>query len=372
VEKNLDDIYNRNSITVIFTFADNFTSMRVMKKNLVKLIFLSGLLVVGMSSKLFAQSYPTLHFCLGVNADGTMQGEDSVFSIPPGGGYITFYVQSSYNYQTGAWVPFNAYKADFDIDDPSNPPADPFDNYSYVISENLQPNWVEFSKQVWFNHADTFHVSVYLDNSNSPTIFWEHVIITQQPYNNPSYSNPPQQTYNYTPAPKLVLNEDFYSAFSVGVILPQGLFAQQIPGTITYFSDLTLPFKGQEGLGATTGFNFEYSLFASFNKPQPGSDLPIRIGLQFGFDFGYIPLNWSNVNWSNYNMTLSTSPFLYAGLKIGPEFNINPIKSLGIGIYVTADPFITIPGGRLPRIKAQQAPIAIPVLMMLAIQPLLV
>jgi antitoxin component YwqK of YwqJK toxin-antitoxin module len=150
---------------------------------------------------------------------------------------------------------------------------------------------------------------------------------------------------------KLTLNDNFYSAFSVGVILPQGSFAQQIPVTITYFSDLTLPFKGQEGLGATTGFNFNYALFASLSNLRLGPALPARIGLQFGIDFGYIPTNWSNVNWSNYNMTLSTSPFLYTGFKIGPEFNINPIRNMGIGIYVTADPDLTFPGGETSTYK---------------------
>lgn len=44
-------------------------------------------------------------------------------------------------------------------------------------------------------------------------------------------------------------------------------------------------------------------------------------------------------------MTVSTSGFLYDGLKFGPQFNINPIQNLGIGFYVTADPYLTFPGG---------------------------
>src|SRR5579863_6454906 len=97
------------------------------------------------------------------------------------------------------------------------------------------------------------------------------------------------QTYNNAPASNLN-EDDFFSAFSIGAIIPEGLFSQEVnnPFRTNYlFKNLTLPFQGQNGLGATTGFNFGILGFGSLSKFQMGGNSTGRFGIQFGFDFGY-------------------------------------------------------------------------------------
>ena len=156
------------------------------------------------------------------------------------------------------------------------------------------------------------------------------------------------QTYSNTPTNSNLLEDDFFSALSIGAIIPEGLFGQQITNPFLVNSNaptITLPFQGQSGLGATTGFNLGFSGFGALSKFQVGPSSTGRFGLLFGFDFGYIPLNWSTVDWSSYDLTLSTSAFFYTGLKFGPQLYINPMENMGIGIYATIDPYLTIPGG---------------------------
>lgn len=157
-----------------------------------------------------------------------------------------------------------------------------------------------------------------------------------------------QPVNNNTASTSILDEDDFYSAFSIGIVLPEGLFGQAVTNPFTstgYFKNLTYPFQGQTGLGATTGYNFGYSAFVSLSKVQMGPSLPARFGLQFGFDFDYMPISWSNVPWSKYDETVTTNSFLYMGFKIGPQFNVNPMDNMGIGIYATINPSLTIPGG---------------------------
>jgi hypothetical protein len=148
--------------------------------------------------------------------------------------------------------------------------------------------------------------------------------------------------------------DDGYSAFKFGVILPEGTYAQPYSFGNNYFYNLASPFGGKPitgepagalGLGAKTGYEFEYSGFISFSKLQLGANLPARFGMQIGFEGGLNPISWSDVNWSEQYMTVSTSTFLYGGFKIGPQFNINPMENMGICFYATLDPYITLPGG---------------------------
>jgi len=142
--------------------------------------------------------------------------------------------------------------------------------------------------------------------------------------------------------------DDFFNAVEIGVIFPQGSFSQHIsnPGGNTYdFNNLTLPFKGQDGLGARTGANLQYQGYSNIYKINIDSNKAFRFGIQHGFDFAYIPLDWSNVQWGNYNLTVGTSPFLYMGFKVGPAFYYTIAKNFGIGVYGMIDPYITAPGG---------------------------
>lgn len=160
-------------------------------------------------------------------------------------------------------------------------------------------------------------------------------------------------TSNSLPANSNLTEDDLYSAFSIGVIVPEGTFGQAYSFGNEYFSNLAVPFgyvpmgylPASHGLGAKTGYNFGFSGFDALSKFQLGSNLPARFGLQLGFDFDYMPISWSNVNWSSNSMTVSTDPFYYTAFKIGPQFNINLKDNMGIGLYVTINPSLSIPGG---------------------------
>ncbi|HTA26374.1 MAG TPA: hypothetical protein VK809_01200, partial [Bacteroidia bacterium] len=117
--------------------------------------------------------------------------------------------------------------------------------------------------------------------------------------------------------------DDIFNAVKVGVILPQGQFAQAItnPGGKIYdFNNLSKPFKGQDGLGAKPGYDIQYEGFSSLWRIKSGNTRIAHIGLQYGFDFGYIPINWNNIQWANYNMLVGTNPFIFMGFKLGPAF----------------------------------------------------
>ena len=142
--------------------------------------------------------------------------------------------------------------------------------------------------------------------------------------------------------------DDIFNAVKLGVILPQGQFAQAItnPGGTNYdFTNLAKPFKGQDGIGAKTGFDIQYEGFSFLWRIKSDNKPIARIGLQYGFDFGYIPLNWDNVQWANYNMVVGTNPFIFTGFKLGPAIYFNPTKDMGIGIYGLVDGFLSAPGG---------------------------
>ena len=146
--------------------------------------------------------------------------------------------------------------------------------------------------------------------------------------------------------PKVPRNgDDFYNAIKVGMIIPQGLFAQHVsdPGGNNY-SKLDLPFKGKDGLGAITGYNFQYEGFSSIGRAHERLAATTHFGFQYGFEFGYVPLNWNNVNWGVYNMNVGTSPFIYTGFRFGPGFYFNPTKDMGIGLYATCDAYFIVPG----------------------------
>jgi hypothetical protein len=142
--------------------------------------------------------------------------------------------------------------------------------------------------------------------------------------------------------------DDIFNDVKIGIILPQGMFAQPLsdPGNNVYdFTGMMVPFKGMGGMGAKPGYNIQYEGFSAIGKPHSGPELTAHFGVQYGFDFGYMPLNWDNISWGNYNMTVGTSPFLYGGFKVGPAFYLNPTKDMGLGIYFLVDPFATVPGG---------------------------
>ena len=140
--------------------------------------------------------------------------------------------------------------------------------------------------------------------------------------------------------------DDLFSYFEFGFILPQGLFAQSVsnPDFNSTYWNFKNPFKGLDGLGAKTGYSIKYSMFASFTKMQLSSTLPARFGLNFGFDFGYIPTSWSNVR-NTYITNVTSDPFFYMGFKIGPQFNFNFMDNMGLCIYATIDPYMSLPGG---------------------------
>ncbi len=140
--------------------------------------------------------------------------------------------------------------------------------------------------------------------------------------------------------------DDVFNDVKAGVIIPEGLFGQPLSnpgGNIYDLNSLIKPFKGQDGLGAKTGYTLQFEGFSSLGKPHSSSSVTSHFGLQYGFGFGYVPLNWDNVQWGNYNMTVGTSQFIYGGLKFGPAFYLNPTKDMGIGIYVMVDPDFVIP-----------------------------
>jgi hypothetical protein len=141
--------------------------------------------------------------------------------------------------------------------------------------------------------------------------------------------------------------DDIFFSIKMGIILPQGIFAHPIvnPGAITtnfntILANSILPFKGTGALGAKPGYTLQFDGFTSIIKFKP-----VHFGIEYGFDFGYVPQNWTNVQWSNYNMTMGNSPFLFLGFKAGPAIYLNPAKDMGIGIYAVIHPYITAPGG---------------------------
>lgn len=141
--------------------------------------------------------------------------------------------------------------------------------------------------------------------------------------------------------------DDVFNDIKGGVIIPQGTFGQHItnPGGSTYnLNNLSLPFQGKDGLGATYGYDFQYEGFSAFGKPHSGTSFNAHVGFQYGFEFGYVPVSWNNVQWSNYNMTVGTSQFIYIGLKFGPAIYLNPTKDMGLGFYALIDPELVIPG----------------------------
>jgi hypothetical protein len=165
-------------------------------------------------------------------------------------------------------------------------------------------------------------------------------------------NNSIQPQEDYFKPDTITTGDDVFNNIKVGIIIPQGAFAQPIinpPGNTYYginnLNNLTLPFKGEGGMGAKYGYNLQYEGFTSLCKILSGIKPMAHFGVQYGFDFGYIPINWDNVQWSNYNMTVGTSPFFYAGFKVGPAFYFNPVKDMGIGIYGLVDPLVSAPGG---------------------------
>ncbi len=146
----------------------------------------------------------------------------------------------------------------------------------------------------------------------------------------------------------MVSGDDIFNVIKVGVIIPQGLFGAKVgypDAGSANFSALQLPFKGQTGMGATYGATLQYEGFSAFGKPHSGPSFTTHFGLEYGFDFGFIPVSWSNVQWANYNLSVTTTSYYYAGFKVGPAFYINPTKDMGIGIYALADPYVNAPGG---------------------------
>ncbi len=142
--------------------------------------------------------------------------------------------------------------------------------------------------------------------------------------------------------------DDIFNVVKVGIIMPQGQFAQAItnPGGNMYdFNNLSKPFKGLDGLGAKPGYDIQYEGFSFLWRIKSDKKPIARVGLQYGFDFGYVPINWNNVQWGNYNMLVGTNPFIFMGFKLGPAFYFNPTKDMGIGIYALADGFLSAPGG---------------------------
>jgi len=139
---------------------------------------------------------------------------------------------------------------------------------------------------------------------------------------------------------------------SLGIISPEGTFSQPYSFGNTAFINLATPFgyipPGRayptNGLGAGTGYLLNFSGFSSFTKFAMGSGQG-RVGINYGVEFGYNPISWSNVPWSTDDMTVSTTGFFYDGFKLGPQLNLNPMQNLGICLYVTLDPYLTIPGG---------------------------
>jgi len=161
------------------------------------------------------------------------------------------------------------------------------------------------------------------------------------------------QTYtNSTPTNSNVSTDDKYFSVNIGVISPEGTFSQPYSFGNMLFVNLATPFgyvppryaSASNGLGAKTGYLLNFTGFSSLTKFAMGSGQG-RFGLNYAFEFGYNPISWSNVPWSSYDMSVSTTGFFYDGLKFGPQINLNPMENMGICLYVTIDPYLTIPGG---------------------------
>ena len=121
---------------------------------------LSGLIGISLLAK--AQN-ADLHFCNSIRANGTIIEEDTVFKLPPGGGYVTFVVRATYNNWANSWDTLNGHSIKYYICcDKGHPAAN---SLGYMVYEqSIRVNDIWSSTQVTFIHPGSYFVSVYRDD----------------------------------------------------------------------------------------------------------------------------------------------------------------------------------------------------------------
>lgn len=96
-----------------------------------------------------------LQFCEDVGTSGSPIGESSVFNISEKGGYLKFLVSLPFRVGTKA-VSYEIYKVD----------DDGYETYDNSITQDVEPSWTWFWKEVTFYRAGRFNVYVYDGDRN--------------------------------------------------------------------------------------------------------------------------------------------------------------------------------------------------------------
>ena len=132
-----------------------------MKKKVLILTLLS-LFVTGVYQKASAQQ-AALHFCADIRTDGVMLDEDTVFYLPPGGGYLTFVVYGYYNNWSSTYDSLNGHSIKYYICcDANNPTAN---KLGYLVDEQIiQPTQRWCSKRITLIHPGSYCINVYRDD----------------------------------------------------------------------------------------------------------------------------------------------------------------------------------------------------------------
>ncbi len=94
----------------------------------------------------------TLYFCEGVDEDGYPESDSRTFTIPEDGGYLYFLVRMPDECDTYS-IDYVIYKVGSDDEE----------TYDNTISQDTEPDWTYFWKEVNFYDSGRYKVYVYND-----------------------------------------------------------------------------------------------------------------------------------------------------------------------------------------------------------------
>lgn len=132
-----------------------------------------------------------------------------------------------------------------------------------------------------------------------------------------------------------------YGYFSVGLIIPRGVIAEDPKANTTLEQD----FNGLSGIGAKVGFEFAVGGIVGFTPLNNRLPHPLDFGIIMNGHFGVQPYSYESLggNYDNYDF----AGFMKAGAGIGPAMILTPFRETDfhISLYYKMDAGINFDGG---------------------------
>jgi hypothetical protein len=120
-----------------------------------------------------------------------------------------------------------------------------------------------------------------------------------------------------------IFDNAFY--LRVGSTKPLGPFGET-PDNLGHFYD---SYSGEKGFGAKRGIMAEMGTIFYL-------DLPLPEKIKFGIDATFLDFSFNGVDWKDPDVSISS--FLFAGVKVGPAFSVNPIGKIVLDGYFKIAP----------------------------------